>query len=359
MQELNLSRKTSYEQTTDQPKQHEVFKATPGNRVIGFILDLLCVVLLFVVLQSSVVQPIANKAFNLDEKTNQYKERLLESHLYEPGTYYEVEYDCLSLDQSFDTEKGVAFNHYHEKIIYFYNTFETSNEKGEKLIDITKYYTLIVESGLFDVTGSVEEPASFNAVPKSSTTEEQMREFYQQKAYPAATDALSYDEVIITLANTLTFAQVIEMLVALTISVLVFLFIIPICTKKHQTLGMMMMKTAVVSRATGFRCSKVQLLVRFLILYLFEAILSIFTVGIPVLVSFTMMVFGKENTSIHDHFSATLVVDASRTKIYKNEREFLEALAKYEDMNGRYRNTYISDENYNDSTKNNSSENND
>ena len=336
MEELHLNKQTSYDQTTDQPKQLEIFKATTGRRVLSFFCDAICVLLLFIILQSTIVSLVVNKAFDFDTKRTTLMERELDSHLFEAGIYNGETYDCLTLNQSFDKESGVAFDHYHEKIVYFYTNFSALNDDGKELIDIKNYYKEIQESNLFDVTGDYNSPETFSATPKSDVEESQMREFYQNTAYQSALDALAYDEVILPIQNSLLTAHVIQILVSCTLSSIVFLLVVPMCNKKGQTLGMMFMKTAVVNRANGFQAKKTQVLIRFLILFLFEGLLSVFILGLPALISFTMMMFSKENNSLHDYFSASIVVDLSRTRIFKNEQEFLDYVAKEEEAKKSY-----------------------
>ena len=120
MEELHLNKQTSYDQTTDQPKQLEIFKATTGRRVLSFFCDAICVLLLFIILQSTIVSLVVNKAFDFDTKRTTLMERELDSHLFEAGIYNGETYDCLTLNQSFDKESGVVC-HINNKVRKFNN----------------------------------------------------------------------------------------------------------------------------------------------------------------------------------------------------------------------------------------------
>ncbi|MCB9497876.1 MAG: RDD family protein [Erysipelotrichaceae bacterium] len=60
---------------------------------------------------------------------------------------------------------------------------------------------------------------------------------------------------------------------------------------------------------------------RFSIFYFAELILSLFTVGIPFLISFTMMVFSKKKQGFPDYMLGIIEVNTYRTKIYMSKEE--------------------------------------
>lgn len=68
-------------------------------------------------------------------------------------------------------------------------------------------------------------------------------------------------------------------------------------------------------------------LARFAILYFAEVILSLFTFGLPMILSFTLMAFSKKKQGFPDYMLGLQEVDAKRTKIYLSYQEVeLEAI---------------------------------
>ena len=62
-------------------------------------------------------------------------------------------------------------------------------------------------------------------------------------------------------------------------------------------------------------------LARFAIVYIAELVLSLFTFGLPLLISFSMMAFSKNKQGFPDYMLGLQEVDARRTKIYFNFQE--------------------------------------
>ena len=64
-----------------------------------------------------------------------------------------------------------------------------------------------------------------------------------------------------------------------------------------------------------------QYTLRFLIFIFLEVLLSLVTLGIPIIISFSMMVFSKKKQSFHDYMLGIEEVDVENSKIYKSYDE--------------------------------------
>lgn len=66
-----------------------------------------------------------------------------------------------------------------------------------------------------------------------------------------------------------------------------------------------------------------RMLIEFLIVFVGEIVLSFFTFGIPIIISFTMMVFSKQKQSFPDYMLGLFEVDTSENKIFYSKEEIL------------------------------------
>lgn len=115
---------------------------------------------------------------------------------------------------------------------------------------------------------------------------------------------------------------------------LVFLFIIPVCSKKGQSLGKLIFKTVVVDDR-GFYINWSQRILRPLLVTILTAFLlipnSVFGFGLYFListVSFMMMTLGRKRQNIHERITHTIVVDERKSVIFNNIVDRAEYLAE-------------------------------
>lgn len=358
MQELHLSKKTEYEKSTEDNqnnKKIEIYKAGMGRRVIAFAFDALCTFILMIFIQSCVTEPIAKKTANVGQTEAAYVDRLLESGLYSKNPNDETDEIIYTLPQLFDKlnegndEKIKAFDFYDTKITNFYNTFELYGSTGGKVIHISSYYDLIKENvDLFtysetpdDVNTPDVNEYAFTYVPKTEYSEVAMSNFYKN-AYELAQHGLASDPKISEYGIEITKATVIEVIISTSVPVLIFFFVIPMCIPGGKTLGKLLLKLGVVNRGTGFAAKKTQILVRFVVFFFLELVASVLLFMVPALVSFTILAFSKEHNCIHDYLSATIVVDTSKSRLFKNEYDYLNYQALLTDASSEdhYVNSY-------------------
>ena len=110
---------------------------------------------------------------------------------------------------------------------------------------------------------------------------------------------------------------------ALTLSTIILYLIIPLFMKNGETLGKKLFSIGLASARDGFKVKRSQIIIRFLAFLLIELLLSIFTLGFPLIISFSMLVFNKNGYALHDYLAATVCIDRKNTIIYKDYNEFI------------------------------------
>ena len=93
--------------------------------------------------------------------------------------------------------------------------------------------------------------------------------------------------------------------------------------KNGETLGKKLFSIGIASAKDGFKVKRSQIIIRFLVFLLIELLLSIFLFGIPLIISFSMLVFSKNGYALHDYLAATICIDRKNTIIYKDYEEFI------------------------------------
>ena len=112
-----------------------------------------------------------------------------------------------------------------------------------------------------------------------------------------------------------------DLLPAYLVSGILVFYIPTLCFRRNRyTLGKALYRIGLVDRRV-LSPSFGRITARFAIFYFAELCLSIFTFGLPYLLSFSLMVFSKDKQGFPDYMLGLIEVDTSRTKIYKNYDE--------------------------------------
>ena len=98
---------------------------------------------------------------------------------------------------------------------------------------------------------------------------------------------------------------IIPLLIAISF---IFDFIIPICSKKGQTIGKHIFGLVLVDK-DGYKFKKKKHVLRFISYLGIEIILGFITMGGAILISYTMFMFKKNRRCIHDVISGSVVID--------------------------------------------------
>ncbi len=163
-----------------------------------------------------------------------------------------------------------------------------------------------------------------NSIPQKnpSFTEEKMNEFYLT-AYDRAVSYIQNNETYLQARNVLTiYINLVLIPLSIFLSFMIFEFLIPLTIGRRgkQTLGMKMMKLSLLS-ANGLSCGVKRYIARQAIQLFLIIFLSLVSFGIPLIVSFSMMIFRKDGQSLHDYLAGTYMVDSSEQSVYYTYEE--------------------------------------
>ena len=327
--------------------KNEVVAASITKRVGSAIMDAIIIVLFMILLQSWAVVPISEHIYHVSDMQKEYAAKIVDTGLFVDvkGTTYELNnnllYDYKTGYTILDDKKTqISVPDFYEP--YFAKFINTEYANNKVVIDEKKkadesnmmvykdyYRTQHEASNLFttDAGGKV--------TLKEGVTAETAAKFYMEQ-YNKAFKALYYpgndvSNMVLKIQN----INLVGAMISLSITLIIFTLIIPLCRKDGETIGKMMLGIGVSSRKDGFRITKWQTVIRFLAFFFLEIAFSVLIgnfapqlVGLPLIASFTVVVFSKSHAAIHDFCAATFVVDKTRCLIYKNMEEFKEHMSE-------------------------------
>ena len=285
--------------------KNEIVKAPLFRRIGVAITDLFFLFFLFLILNSYVLSPIVALTTSYTKITEEYKEVILNSNLY---VYVDNSYQ--EIIDIYDEEKQTKKEFYEyidSKLIKFYEKYNTEN------INISTYNESKQESNLFNSDNSIKNESSLDS----------LKTFFEKEYNEALRLFNNYDDKYLDLARTITIYSIVIMISALTIAAIILYLIIPLFMNNGETIGKKLFSIGLASAKDGFKVKRSQIIVRFLVFFILELLLSIFTLGIPLVISFSMLVFNKNGYSLHDYLAATICIDRKNTIIYKDYEEFI------------------------------------
>lgn len=113
----------------------------------------------------------------------------------------------------------------------------------------------------------------------------------------------------------------VEIPIAFLLSGILVYFVPPlIFSKGKRTLGKAMYQIGLIDSRL-LSCSLPRYIARFCIFFFGELCLSMFTFGIPIIISFTMMAFSKNKQGFPDYLLGLYEVDLAQNKIYRSYEE--------------------------------------
>jgi len=296
-----------------------IVPASLGKRTGAAIIDLLVAALVWFGLLAYAIQPIFNASFNLPAIQDEYQAIQIESKLY-------------ALDEDYGTVSILAEEDYATGILAYYTEY-----KGET---IAWYNTEILKIGTEDslfvyvmngedpnenvvgVPAPIEGSGSMTSEELSSATAVQTSDLaaFYYDAYTAARTDLNAQEDYAALANELSYYFSWELAIATFLVLVVFYLVIPMFLKDGRTLGKQLFGISLINKL-GYKVKKWQIAVRAVVFGVFEILGSVYTMMGTILISYTIMIFGKKNMSIHDFVASTRVIDAKRSVWFKNPEE--------------------------------------
>ena len=289
----------------------EYSKARIYQRVFSFFIDLFLAVLLGMIINSlcglvtSVVpkyQEVLQERIVLQDQSGLFDENQKLWTLSLEGSDMTIQEKKELLSTRLD-------EFYHNDVFFeddtFYQSYqkrksEAVNEKGELLFKL--------------ISGSYVEKDFSDDVYYS---------FYQKEFENYASAALSHNVRFADLSNLIVRISVIEIVLSMSVGFALSFVIMPLILKRgRKTIGMYLFKISLVGGDALNVRGKI-LLFRNVLLLLIGYWLTIFTFGIPWLVSLTMMTFSKTGQDFFDYMSGTYVVSTKDKDIYLDYAEYL------------------------------------
>ena len=289
----------------------EYSKARIYQRVFSFFIDLFLAVLLGMIINSlcglvtSVVpkyQEVLQERIELQDQSGLFDENQKLWTLSLEGSDMTIQEKKELLSTRLD-------EFYHNDVFFeddtFYQSYqkrksEAVNEKGELLFKL--------------ISGSYVEKDFSDDVYYS---------FYQKEFENYASAALSHNVRFADLSNLIVRISVIEIVLSMSVGFALSFVIMPLILKRgRKTIGMYLFKISLVGGGALNVRGKI-LLFRNVLLLLIGYWLTIFTFGIPWLVSLTMMTFSKTGQDFFDYMSGTYVVSTKDKDIYLDYAEYL------------------------------------
>jgi len=306
-----------------------IVPASLGKRTGAAILDIFVTALLWFGLLAYAVQPIFNALYQVYDIQDDYQAIQVESKLYVEN----VEYLTVNVVDAED---------YPTAVYEYYTVYKFATDTQYTTPWYNEHVLLIgTTSSLFEYaqTAGVDDPALLGvakAVPNPDTLNSSelssanvaiansLTTFYAN-AYTTAVTDLNAQRAYFDLATRLSNYFTWELVISTAVSLLIFYLLIPMLFKDGKTLGKKVFGLALVNKA-GYKVSKLQIFIRFLAFAVIEVFGSVYTLMGTILISYTIMIFGKKNMSLHDFLASTRVIDAKHSVLFKNADE----AAKYE-----------------------------
>ena len=340
-------------QVKEQPENKETFVVNYTrprllHRVLANLIDIFVMAVLFIGLFIG-ARAIVQNTSDYKKMMSEMKTIQLDSGLYVKNPGNSVSGDTIDIIYYLDTYKAVygrefdakttdeqepvGKNGYAARAIDQFITYCHNNCSNDRYQELVNYYEearleptlndihyFEKEEGVIKVTALADNannlPAYYNNVYKK---------FIEKKCMPFLTaNVPNYHKIVV---NDYKLLLILELPVAFLLAGILTYFVPPLFFRRgRKTLGKALYHIGLIDeRLLSPTFGK--FLLRFLIFYFLELILSLFTIGIPYIISFSMMVFSKNKQSFPDYMMKLYVVDTSKANIYM---DYVEAQLKNE-----------------------------
>lgn len=195
---------------------------------------------------------------------------------------------------------------------------KVSNYQGNKetlVVETTKYYKIAKEEQYNIIKDFIEKNGKFSIEYTSEWNDASEKEKEEMVKTFNEDDRVEELIVIINKLNDkVNTTSNIMLISSALIPELIFWLIIPLVNKKKKSIGMMINKLEIIHR-DDLEVTKVQIVKRFLSLYLLQTVVFFFVFGVSFvymvpLICFIMMYMSINRYAIHDLIAKTKIVDA-------------------------------------------------
>ena len=162
-----------------------------------------------------------------------------------------------------------------------------------------------------------------------------MNEFYVKALGEYAFNYLSNSKEYVEASRIVTFAGLIFIPIIINICALVFSLALPLFLRRGgKTLGKLVFGLSVLN-VHALPPKWWHYLLRFAFFLIIEVNLSLVAFAIPLIVSFSMVVFSKTGQSLHDYVCNTYVLDTKGKTVYLTQEEYMIAQDKLNSIDVR------------------------
>ncbi len=298
-------------------------KAGYRFRLFAFFFDLMCMVILGLG-GVFLTQTIMNNVPYYKSANTRINEIQLSSHLYaerdDGTTKLLCDYLLVQTDDDYeDVNKQLdeALTEFYSDAHYFP---KSGLDSGMTIYNSYKIPQGETSSDLF----IYEDETHTNIVKKAEASQKEVYDFYVKIMSERAVKYVIDNPEYISASRTISLSYYfIILLVPISLSVIIFEYIIPLCFfRGKKTLGKLVFKLAVLD-VRGLSCTWKRYSLRFIFFFFVEFLLSVVTFAVPLIVSFTMLVFTKTGQSLHDYVINTYVVSAPTSSVMLTAEEYI------------------------------------
>ncbi len=249
------------------------------KRLISELINIVVFIILFYSCAFASQNLIINNFTNFNEINEKCNQILIDS-----GIYY------------LDGNKVVFIKEdYDNKITFFY-------EKNN--YNISKYEKAKEESDLF------EKNENGKYVLKEDAPENEVNNFFNNELYNASILISNQDDYK-KLDKQRNDILSINSFACLLLVGLIVMFIVPLCNKKHVTIGGMIFKFELHSESNE-KVGIIQLFMRFVAFFALELLPSLYLYGVNLLITLILMLATKKAKFIHDYFALTYITEQKK-----------------------------------------------
>ncbi len=312
-----------YIDPTNQPLDKSIPSAPLGKRVFAFLIDIVCLFIFSSFLNSTLVPVIQKNFYDQTQLKKDTTDRLLLTHMYvenpeKEETYYLI-YNMYTEEQLKEKEDADKLEYVSLMEINLNLLIEEGN------------FTCYTAENLKDFKLKAEDVFVFNQEKNeieyvADITTDKKVEFFMSACQDAYHTITTKDEAITAAFNKLNRINMLEIVGCMALVGTVLFVVIPLCSKKGQTLGKRMNEVAVIEK-NDKPARKWIILIRYAIIAYIEVVASIFTYGIPLLASLTVMCFSKKKVALHDLIVSTKVISANQYPTTEKDEEVADDLA--------------------------------
>ena len=292
-------------------------------RLFAFFFDFMCMVITGVLLVFA-MQAIMNNVPYYKAANKTIDEIQLASGLYVERDDHTTKLMCDFYKVENDNQYEEYNKKFDEALTSFYTNerfFDLSDpNSGIHLYNIEKIPEGETEGVLFIYADETRT----SIVQKSGASKKDLYDFYCRIMSEKAIKYVINNDAYVSSTKTISLSFIfIILLVPIVFSVLLFELLFPLIFRRgRKTLGKLIFKLSVVD-VRGLACPLGRFLGRFAILFFLEILIGIASFAIPIIVSFSMMVFSKTNQAFHDYVTNTYVVEAPMSSICLTKEELI------------------------------------